>query len=88
MLAFKARGDKTKTEIKINLFHRINPCILHLQPNWEQQNKLLVKMMQLAEALAKMSHLSPVEKQLVAWAVDNSGQAEGSPRALPHITQP
>ena len=44
-------------------------------------------MMQLAEALVKMSHLSPVEKQLVAWAVDNSGQAEGSPRALPHMTQ-
>ena len=49
--------------------------------------KTLVKMMQLAEALVKMSHLSPVEKQLVAWAVDNSGQAEGSPRALPHIAQ-
>ena len=49
--------------------------------------KTLVKMMQLAEALVKMSHLSPVEKQLVAWAVDNSGQAEGSPRALPHLAQ-
>ena len=50
-------------------------------------SKTLVKMMQLAEALVKMSHLSPVEKQLVAWDVDNSGQAEGSPRVLPHIAQ-
>ena len=54
-------------------------------PNYFSTTK--VKIMQLAEALVKMSHLSPVEKQLVAWAVDNSGQAEGSPRALPHIAQ-